>query len=108
MHHALLVTKQVVRKIGVLLQCLPDAGNVAVTEDTYATAEECLLLPVAPHNLGFEKLNGGLRHGQPARHIHPSLLIPTILLHNNRLANGLRRDPANSRSVPANKPWVPR
>jgi hypothetical protein len=37
--------------------------------------------------LGFEKLNGGLRHGQPARHIHPSLLIPTILLHNNRLAN---------------------
>jgi hypothetical protein len=37
--------------------------------------------------LCFEKLNGGLRHGQPARHIDTSLLIPTILLHNKRLAN---------------------
>jgi hypothetical protein len=90
MHHALLVAKQVVGKIGILLECLADTGDVAVSKNTYATAKECLLLPVASHKLGFEKLNGGLRHGQPARHIHPSLLIPTILLHNNRLANGDR------------------
>ena len=52
-NHALLVAKKVVGKIRILLQCLSDAGNIAVPKDTQAATEESLLSPVAGDGLGF-------------------------------------------------------
>jgi hypothetical protein len=45
-----------------------------------------LLPAVTRDGLHFEKLNDGLRHGQPERHIVPPFLIPTIVLQDKRLA----------------------
>ena len=60
-HHRLLIAAEMIREIGILLQCLPDAGDVSVAENTEAAGEESVPLAVTRDELVFEKLNDGLR-----------------------------------------------
>jgi hypothetical protein len=57
MDHGLLVSRLVVAKVGFLLECLSDAGNIPMPEDTKAAGEEGLLCTVALDVLIFEKLD---------------------------------------------------
>ena len=63
----MLVAHQYVREIGVLLQSLPDARHVPVTENTQHSGEECVLLSIPLDVLVLKKLNQGLRHCHATR-----------------------------------------
>ncbi len=66
MDHRLLVAGLVEgQRVGVLLQRLPDAGDVAVAEDAEAAGEEAVALAVALDALGGEEADEGLGDGQP-------------------------------------------
>jgi len=67
-HHCLLVAGLVVREqIRVLVERLPDAGDIAVPEDPEAPLEETLLDTVALHMLRSEKTDESLG-GRYSRH----------------------------------------
>ena len=67
MHHRLLVAALVVAKVGVLLERLADAGDVAVAEDAEAAGEEGLLHAVALDVLLLEEGDQRLGHRQAYR-----------------------------------------
>jgi hypothetical protein len=63
--HRLLVAAKVIRQSRVLTQRLPDAGDVAVTEDAPCAREERRLFAVALDVLILQECDGGLRRGEP-------------------------------------------
>ena len=77
-HAGLLVAHQDVFEIGILLQRLPNAGHVAVTEDAEHAGEECVLLSIALDVLILQEKNQGLRHCQATR--SPVLLAVSLTL----------------------------
>ena len=66
-HARLFVAHQDVFEIGVLLQRLPNARHVSVTEDAQHSSEECMLLPVPLDVLILQKQNQRLRHRHATR-----------------------------------------
>ena len=74
MHARLLVAHQDVFEIGVLLQSLPDARDVSVSEDAQHSGEELVLLTIPLDILILQKLNQGLRHCHATR-LHLSHLF---------------------------------
>ncbi len=74
MHAGLFVAYHDVFEIGILLQSLPDACHVSVTEDAQHSGEECMLLSIPLDVLVLKKLNQGLRHCHATR-LHLSHLF---------------------------------
>ncbi len=67
MDHRLLVASLVVAEVGVLLERLADAGDVAVAEDAEAAGEEGLLHAVALGILLLQERDQRLCHRQTER-----------------------------------------
>src|SRR6202040_534539 len=59
MHHGLLIAAQVVGKIQVLLQGLPDPSHIAMAEDAETTREERVFASVARYALDLQELDDG-------------------------------------------------
>jgi len=72
MNLSLLVAGLVVAEVGVLLQSLTDAGDVAMPKNTETAGKERLLYAVALHILVFQERNQCLGGGQAAgcRDVH--------------------------------------
>ena len=68
MHHPLLISKQVVPQSGILLQRLPDSGNVPVPENTKAASEKLMLLAVSLGELILQELYRSLCRGRANCH----------------------------------------
>src|SRR5207253_421727 len=69
-HLGLLVARLVVAERGCLLQCLADAGQIAVAENTEAASEKRLLDPIALHELRLEVSDDRLCGGKATRLSH--------------------------------------
>ena len=67
MHRRLLVAAEVVAKVRVLLQRLPDTGHIAMAEDPKTTGEEWLFLAVPVNVLVLEKCNQRLSYRESPR-----------------------------------------
>jgi hypothetical protein len=57
----LLAAAEVVSEVRILLQGLPDSGDVAVSEDPETAGKELLLPAISFHILLLQKLHDGLR-----------------------------------------------
>ena len=72
----LFVARLVVAELRHLLECLADAGHIAVTEDAETTGKERLLRAIALHVLILQKSDDRLGHGQtPGRLAHGDVLF---------------------------------
>jgi hypothetical protein len=63
MYHCLFVADLVITKIGSLLECLADAGDVSMPEDAKTPGKELLLQSVTFDKLVFEKPDDRLSRG---------------------------------------------
>jgi hypothetical protein len=63
MHHSLLVATLIIAKIGVLLERLAHAGDVAVAKNPEAAGEKWLLEAIALDPLVLEECHQRLGHG---------------------------------------------
>jgi hypothetical protein len=61
MNHRLFVAKQVIAQSRILFQSLTDAGDVSVSKDSQAAAEELVAVSVPLGELGIKKCNRRLR-----------------------------------------------
>ncbi len=64
MHHRLFVAGLEIAKIGILLQGLPDAGDVAVAENTPASGEEGVFATITLDILVLEECDDRLGRGE--------------------------------------------
>jgi hypothetical protein len=62
--HCLLVPRLVVAKRWVLVQRLPNAGDIAMPKDPKTAGEKLLLQPITFYILILQKTDERLRHGQ--------------------------------------------
>src|SRR5215469_12026117 len=68
MDHGLLIAAKIVAEPWVLLECLPDSADIAVAENSEASLDEPMLLPVAAGILCLKKSHNGLGDRQAASH----------------------------------------
>jgi len=68
MNHRLLIAEQVVRQPWILLQRLPNPGDISMPEDSQATREEATLLAVSLDILTIEERDYGLCDRQASCH----------------------------------------
>jgi hypothetical protein len=68
MNHCLFVTKKVVGQSRILLERLPNPGNIAVSKNSQAALEQAVLFAIASAVLILEERADGLSDGQPNCH----------------------------------------
>jgi hypothetical protein len=55
MHHGLLVAKQGIAQSRILLQSLPNAGNISMSKNSQAAAKELMPVSISRGELGIQK-----------------------------------------------------
>src|ERR1043165_8105504 len=92
MHHCLLVAEQVITQSAILLECLPDSGNIAVPKNSVAAFEKAGLASVPLDILILEEGDDALCNCQAFCHSVVALEYRLFLnLNSNRQRTRGRR-----------------